>query len=277
MPSVGDLIANVLWNGNYIVFKTPSLYREGNAVIVAKDVSGTILWSWHIWLTDEPGECVYANNAGTMMDRNLGATSETPGDVGALGLFYQWGRKDPFLGSSSIKSSIEAASTIEWPSPEYSISRGTISYTIEHPTTFITYNSRNYDWYYSNSSSTDNTRWQSSKTIYDPCPAGWRVPDGGSKGVWLLAGFAGDHSYNASYEGMFFSSESSPATWYPAAGYRDAIDGKLNGVGEDGCYWTLSPNYNNAYNMLLDETDYVYCTDYNCSRANGLSVRCQKM
>ena len=36
-----------------------------------------------------------------MMDRNLGATSATPGNVGSLGLLYQWGRKDPFLGSSS--------------------------------------------------------------------------------------------------------------------------------------------------------------------------------
>lgn len=34
---------------------------------------------------------------------------------------------------------------------------------------------------------TDNTRWQSSKTIYDPCHPGYRVPDGGSEGVWSKA------------------------------------------------------------------------------------------
>ena len=32
------------------------------------------------------------------MDRNLGALSATPNDAKALGLFYQWGRKDPSMG-----------------------------------------------------------------------------------------------------------------------------------------------------------------------------------
>ena len=75
---------------------------EGNALIALCNADGDILWSWHIWFTDDPRGQEYYNNAGTMMDRNLGATSATPGDVGALGLLYQWGRKDPFLGSSSI-------------------------------------------------------------------------------------------------------------------------------------------------------------------------------
>ena len=274
-PRVGDLIESVSWNGSYIIFRTSSLYREGNAVIAAKDASGTILWSWHIWLTDIPQNCYYNNVAVAVMDRNLGATSSAPGDVGALGLIYQWGRKDPFLGSSSIRGNVDAASTIMWPEYERSsfIFGDTIDYAIENPTTFITYNYSNYDWY-DFGSGVDNTRWQSSKTIYDPCPAGWRVPDGGSKGVWLLAGFAGAHSYNTSSEGMLFSSESSPAAWYPAAGYRDAIDGELYCVGEEGYSWTLSPSYNNAYCLVFNDSDYVYCTDYNSSRANGFSVRC---
>ena len=126
-----------------------------------------------------------------MMDRNLGATSATPGDVGALGLLYQWGRKDPFLGSSSISSDIEAKSTGTWPSAVSSdSSNGTIAYATANPTTFITRNNSNYDWYYTGSGTNDNTRWTTSaatKSIYDPCPAGWRVPDGGSNGVWSKA------------------------------------------------------------------------------------------
>ena len=165
-------------------------FKEGNAVIAAKDADGNILWSWHIWLTDQPQAQVYNNDAGTMMDRNLGATSATPSDVGALGLLYQWGRKDPFLGSSSISSNTIAKSTITWPSAVSSdSSNGTIEYATAHPTTFITYNWSNYDWYYTGSSSTDDTRWTTSssdKSIYDPCPAGWRVPD---KGIWSKAGF----------------------------------------------------------------------------------------
>jgi hypothetical protein len=96
-----------------------------------------------------------------MMDRNLGATSAKPGDASALGLLYQWGRKDPFLGSTSISEDIEAASTLKWPDPVASTKEtGTIAYSVSHPTTFITTREENYDWYYTGEFSTDNTRWQ---------------------------------------------------------------------------------------------------------------------
>ena len=272
-PEVGDLIKSISFVSSYIIFQTADTFKEGNAVIAAKDASGKILWSWHIWLTDQPGKCVYAINAGTMMDRNLGATSATPGDVGALGLLYQWGRKDPFLGSSSISSNVEAKSTITWPSAvSSSSSRGTISYVTEHPTTFITYNNSNYDWYYSCGSSTDNTRWQSAKTIYDPCPAGWRVPDGGSNGVWNKAGFD-DQSYDSSDEGMLFGSGiSSPAAWYPAAGDRNFSDGALYVVGI-GRYWSVTPYGSSAYYLYFSDSGRVYPKYFN-DRANGQSVRC---
>ena len=273
-PKVGDLVESVSYVDGSIIFQTSSTFREGNAVIAAKDASGKILWSWHIWLTDAPGECVYANNAGTMMDRNLGATSATPGEAGALGLLYQWGRKDPFLGSSSISSDVEAKSTISWPSPvSSSSSRGTIGYAVEHPTTFITNNDSNNDWYYTGSSSTDNTRWQSEKTIYDPCPAGWRVPDGGSNGVWHKAGFD-DQSYDSSNEGMLFGSGiSSPATWYPASGVRYSNVGSLFDVGYRGHYWSVTPDDYFACIFYLYSNGYVYPTD-GSTRAYGQSVRC---
>ena len=208
------------------------------------------------------------------MDRNLGATSATPGEAGALGLLYQWGRKDPFLGSSSISSNVEAKSTISWPSPvSSSSSRGTIGYAVEHPTTFITYNDSNWDWYYTGSSSTDNTRWQSEKTIYDPCPAGWRVPDGGN-GVWDKAGF--DYqSYDSSNEGMLFGSGiSSPSTWYPASGFRDLYDGSLSDVGSDGLYWSVTTIGINTYRLYFDYDGHVNPTNYYGCRPYGQSVRC---
>ena len=272
-PKVGDLIKSVSYSDGYVTFQTADTFAEGNAVIAAKDASGKILWSWHIWLTDQPGKCVYANNAGTMMDRNLGATSATPGEVGALGLLYQWGRKDPFLGSSSISDNVEAQSTITWPyAVSSSSSRGTVAYATEHPTTFITYNNDNQDWYYTGDPSTDNTLWQSTKTIYDPCPAGWRVPDGGSNGVWKKAGFD-DQSYDSSDEGMLFGSISSPATWYPAAGFRYGNFGALYYVGDFGIYWSVAPYGNFAFHLYFNCDGGVYPTNYN-SRAYGQSVRC---
>ena len=286
-PNMGDLVKMVSYSDGYITFHTPSKFKEGNAVIAAKDSSGKILWSWHIWLTDEPYEVVYYYNAGTMMDRNLGATSATPGNIGALGLLYQWGRKDPFLGSSSINSSIEAKSTITWPSAVSSnLSNGTIEYATANPTTFITYNSSNSDWYYTGSSSTDNTRWTSSETsksIYDPCPVGWRVPDGGSNGVWSKASrssssFSDKSLYNSTNEGIDFSGTfgHGGAIWYPASGFRSDRSGSLLDVGNNCYCWSASPgsdvNYS-AQALSFNDNGYVN-PSCNCFRAPGSSVRC---
>ncbi len=281
-PNVGDLIKSVSYSSGYITFATSDTFKEGNAVIAAKDASGTILWSWHIWLTDQPQGQEYFNNAGTMMDRNLGATSATPGDVGALGLLYQWGRKDPFLGSSSISDNVVAKSTITWPSTVGSdSSTGTISYATAHPTTFITRNDINYDWYYTDSSSTDDTRWTTSdktKSIYDPCPSGWRVPDGGDNGVWskaLGSSSSFSHTYNSSNEGMDFSGKCGSAytIWYPASGYRVSSGGSLKYVCKFGFYWSASPYLYVGYCPYFNNDGYVYPSERN-NRASGLSVRC---
>ena len=279
IPSVGSLIKSASYNDGYITFQTADTFKEGNAVIAAKDAAGNILWSWHIWLTDQPQGQVYRKNAGTMMDRNLGATSSTPGDVGALGLLYQWGRKDPFLGSSSISSNTVAKSTISWPPPvSTSSSRGTVSYVTANPTTFVEASSSPYDWHYS---SRDNTLWTTSdktKSIYDPCPAGWRVPDGGSSGVWskdLGSSSYFDYTYNSTNEGMNFSGKfgSASTIWYPASGYRYNNDGGLYDVGFYGRYWSASPYGSNAYYLYFYAYGSVHPSNSN-SRANGYSVRC---
>ena len=275
-PELLDLICGFCYKDGYIAFQTADTFKEGNAVIAAKDADGNILWSWHIWLTDQPQGQTYYNNAGTMMDRNLGATSDTPGDVGALGLLYQWGRKDPFLGSSSISSNTIAKSTIAWPATvESNASNGAISYATVHPTTFITYNRNNYDWYYTGDSSTDNTRWTTSETaksIYDPCPAGWRVPDGDRNGIWSKAGF--DHTtYDSTNEGISFSISSPSKTWYPASGCRYNFDGGLGNVGDSGIYWSASPDGSGAFNLRFSNNGFFNPSNYS-HRADGQSVRC---
>ncbi len=284
-PSVGDILNNVFYSSNTISFSTPTTLKNGNAVIAAKDASGNILWSWHIWFCKDYNPAssaqTYYNNAGAMMDRNLGAISATPGDVGALGLFYQWGRKDPFLGSSSISSNPIAASTISWPSPVESDSNcGTIDYAVKNPTTFITSNSSNGDWYYTGSSSTDNNRWKSSKTIYDPCPPGWKVPTGGDSGVWSKAVNSSTYFYFSSgwmsaSKGTNFSGKfgSAGTIWYPAAGYLLSGDGSLDDVGNYGNWWSCTPYDYSVYSLFLDYYGYVFPSS-SSSRAYGLSVRC---
>lgn len=269
-PSRGELIRSVTCRSGNIYFFTGIEFKEGNAVIVAKDASGRILWSWHIWMTDTPEEQVYNNDAGTMMDRNLGATSATPGDDGSYGLLYQWGRKDPFLGAYVDTSQIKIASTVAWPSPVVSNqSNGTIAYVTEHPMTFV--KSNKIDWQYS----PDKTLWQSEKTIYDPCPVGWRVPDGGEDGVWAVA--CGSYEDFANYfsGGMDFATRFGPDTtiWYPASGFTDGND-RLNDTGVRGSYWSVSTEGDYANGLFLDSSS---CSPAGSgARYYGRSVRCFK-
>lgn len=94
--------------------------RRGNALIAAYNSYGKIVWSWHIWVTEnEPANVsnaiVYSTYAWNeerilndvrvpgyaIMSCNLGALKYYPNDVNKLdpdthGMLYQWGRKDPF-------------------------------------------------------------------------------------------------------------------------------------------------------------------------------------
>ena len=77
---------------------------------------------------------------------------------------------------------------------------------------------------------------EAEKTIYDPCPAGYRVPDGGENGVWAKAfGTTSDFKevYDGTNKGFNFGSSGEseykltedPDCWYPFAGeyYRGGI------------------------------------------------------
>ncbi len=261
MPNVGDLIASVSYKDGYIRFSTPEAFADGNAVIAAKNSKGVILWSWHIWCAEEGWqEHVYYNDAGTMMDRNLGATSATPGDVGALGLMYQWGRKDPFLGSSSISTSVEALSTLTWPS---AASNGALYLTETNPTTF-------YKSYYAEPGS-----WATEKTIYDPCPEGYRVPDGGIDGVWAQAGFSTASSEWVNGGILFQNNDLS--IWYPGSGQRDDFTGSFSHTGSVARYWSCSCfDVLRTYYILFCTNMGIVQTDNDLNPGYSCPVRCQK-
>lgn len=286
VPNVGDLIPHVYFDGENVNFVTSDNYKEGNAVIAVRDSDEEILWSWHIWFTDIPSDQEYLNGAGTYMDRNLGATSAAPGDPGALGLMYQWGRKDPFLGSSSISLNTKAKSTITWP-PVVSCNEfyGTVEYVTSHPTTFVAYDPLSYDWFFCGSSNPDNTRWLSEKTIYDPCPAGYRVPDGGMGYNWFKA-FGDQQFLTAVYDsencGYDFGSSSGnqaltndDVCWFPAAGLLGCSDSVLIEVNFSGGYISCITDeyYTSSFKFFNNGT---VLSSLGLYRANGSSIRCVK-
>ena len=275
-PLAGDLVLSARYSNGVIKFRTPSDFKEGNALIAAKDEAGTVLWSWHIWFTDQPEEQVYYQGAGTMMDRNLGAVSAAPGDVGALGLLYQWGRKDPFIGSSSISESfLSAKSTLENPKTVTSDSNtGTIDYAVANPTTLIDSNRENYDWLYGTIATERWTDLDSPKSVYDPCPAGWRVPNGE---VWQRVGMSNStHTFDNVNKGMDFSGLFGDdfSIWYPYTG-SSRRNGYPDNAGIHGLYTSASASeFNQSMQLdLMDDGSVRLVYAYNES-ANP--VRCLK-
>ena len=279
-PNVGDLVTGVGYKNGYVYFSTPEVFGNGNASIAVRNSKDVILWSWHIWCSEEGwNDHVYANNAGTMMDRNLGATSATPGDVGAFGLLYQWGRKDPFMGSCAKSGTTLAASTGSWTTIK---SSQTVDYAEENPMTYIGSGSGEWCTGTGANESDYTKRWMGSKkTMYDPCPVGYRVPKGGNDGFWATAlgtsdaTSAGTEWDSINYGHHWTLADGTTTAWYPAVGYRYRDGGALDDVGSDGFCWSASPNPSSsiyAYSLYFYYGN-VHPASYNI-RGAGYSVRC---
>ena len=120
----------------------------------------------------------------------------------------------------------------------------------------------------------DNTRWQSEKTIYDPCPVGWRVPEGGNNGIWATALGSSTATYDSTNEGINFSGKLGDAAtiWYPAAGYIEPNGGTLGYVGSYGDYWSVTPSSSEAHRLDINSTG-AYPKSSNL-RSCAFSVRC---
>ncbi len=222
---------------------------EGNAVVNYK-INGTIYWSWHVWITDDPGLSDYARVHGTtnykdrningvvdslkFMDRYIGATSsEFLGNQWnkSGGLLYQYGRKDPlpkFIdkdlsyyeieGEVGVRRHVYFANQVGYSNPILAFIRSVDNSGVDKVNQFvqqsvnnplqpivspqdpITLLIANEPWYSNlefkfgttthdlwadnlmgrsandlSSPSFNNARMKL-KSVYDPCPNGWRVP-----------------------------------------------------------------------------------------------------
>ena len=243
--TANSVIASVKIEGSYVVFSTPETLKPGNAVIAAKDAAGVILWSWHIWVpATEVADLENGVFSSPMMDRNLGALvaaatgAEAP--VESFGLNYQWGRKDPFPGPKAANSSSNAAvagvalSSTEG-AGEADESKISLEQSIQNPT--LLGHSKNGDWLLP----ADNTLWQDgAKTMYDPCPPGYRVP--------ALAGnenfFSGDATAAAGWEenkAQYYFAMGNPQAVFPFAGYRDDYSPEgMTHAYDRAVYWSSS-------------------------------------
>lgn len=199
-----------------------------------------------------------------IMDRNLCATAGGfPGtdasnlDYGRrIGYLYQWGRKDPFFGSvdgtnNEINVIYDGDGTAtQLKKVSYSSAlpadENTLLWSIRNPMSFIMGNA---SWY-NGSESTDGYRKLyengGKKSLYDPCPDGWTVPDKiafdgytmnnaywyNSDGTFTAKG-KGNHTkggrlYNLSGSaGVPVPQTIHNTAWYPTTAFRSYSNGVL--------------------------------------------------
>lgn len=163
---------------------------------------GEIVWTWHIWLgapevhhfkfpaTSDGYK--FTNENWYMLDRNIGAETSTLGNPRSTGLYYQRGRKEPLISFGNREGSTDwTANQI----PTYAntnrfgdIAKWEVGRNYEDVTTPIKYPmsliedidySGSSDYYYAwNAASevSDVSIANDTKSMFDPCPPGYRLP-----------------------------------------------------------------------------------------------------
>ena len=193
--------------------------------------------------------------------------TQNPGGVkkGATNL-YQFGRKDAFPGVDASKLAANSHFT-ENAGDNMSIKNG-----ILNPDKFYISGSNWWDNYgYYNLWSADNTVTGSYnvgndnpvvKTVYDPCPVGFKMPannaftgftaNGQNNGTMNIDGTDNWQTFQNNFGYNFWTNSSKTATInFPASGYRNNDNGLLGNVGTHGRYWSAVPGGTTEYGCNL--------------------------
>lgn len=300
-----DVSSVALGADGYVRFSTPEAFVPGNAVIAVFAEEGvtydsitsdenkvinnaTLLWSWTIWAADgyDPEATAINADGKLFMDRNLGApisgigTTGSYEPAGAVGNYYQWGRKDPFPSISDYAHGLPCQySNTLFCAPTYTpvkalqingqsskknldgqmfgyrtksdggfdinnawnlIARDDISsdkttkngvyvsYATEHPYKYIKGGSfGGFDTWINGDDASYKSLWgdaERQKTLYDPCPAGWRVSSKDEAEKFLSVAVKATMSVNkAGYEYL--------GHYIPLTSSRDSKNGRVDYVG----------------------------------------------
>ncbi len=268
------------------------------------------LWSWHLWITDynpdeiaakyptwtenkyiynigdtDDGKAVhrYADGSGSsvwtteylneyIMDRNLGAMSATRTDglIKTVGLYYQWGRKDPFPNGKKPLYAVDGESAVKYTPAVGDViatefSKTTIDGAVNKPhTNFVQSDGT---WMLANGY--EGNPWHSlvdsnEKSIFDPCPAGWKVPQKGTWDYFIKNGVRNFVSSESDGGAEFIigdsNGEDSAMAFYPTTGTRSYNnEGSLSdSYLTYGFNWSATPGSSgNASRMFFSQSGFI--------------------
>ena len=229
-------------------------------------------------------------NSGAKLFTVINITQNNGGKKEGISTLYQFGRKDAFPGMDETKL------------PQGSINANAGNYMsitngIQNPENFYTWGS---SWYsnppagysYYNLWSADNTTTGYNdnavvKTVYDPCPVGFKMPasnafTGFTSNGQNQSGAANINAngtadswdkFSAAYGHNFYTNGSKTATiFFPASGFRYGGGGSLSDVGFSGYYWSAVP-YNSYYGCDLFFNWSIVYPQYYSYRSYGFAAR----
>ena len=277
-----SLVKAVTVEDGYVVVETADEYHAGNALVSVKDASGTIVWSWMLWFVEGTIGTIDVDGY-VVMDRNLGALSTDPTKPGLnYGLLWQWGRSVPVMGFDGGRDSEnpKAMTTAPVYESEYvsyedlGLEKGAgieVEYVIANPTKF--FYSGNRQWAPNPHDEAAQYLWNTVKTIYDPCPAGYQV--------------ISTDTASAIFSGIDESVENDPTNfgfnlngnWYPYTGWWKYSGGSRRGEGKEAYFWTTGTK------LRSEEDGYNVATHYQVvegagktsyeSKGDALTIRCE--
>ena len=118
--------------------------------------------------------------------------------------------------------------------------------------------------------------------MYDPCPPGWRVPDGGTSGLWAKSSGQTNtitQAHDSKNKGQLFTNIFADGdVWYPFGGFIEASNGARSGQAGYGYYWSCTPKSTGySYSFFISSgTSNKSYTAIQYRQAGALSVRCVK-
>jgi len=268
-----SVIADVDYDSEWVYFKLPDAgdIHAGNALIAIRNALGEIIWSWHIWMPSTAYTTdTYNLYDHELMDRNLGALdkatiSSVP--VETYGLLYQWGRKDPFVGAATTTGSSNAA--VSGTALSLSAVALTLDQSIQNPTVL----GPSTNWL----NVTNNDLWKNNeKTLYDPCPAGYKVPGYDSGQPLCSSNYADVTGWTDNKDGRYFTL-GNPATVFPYTGYREEGGTTINKAGQRSATWLSYSESSSGYAFHMNvRTESTHKTE-NTAKARNCSIRCAKI
>ena len=282
-----SLISAVGVDGDYLTF-TVGTFTGGNALIAIKDGSGTILWSWHIWATEDDlsSTTIVTNNyfEYIVAPVNLGWVPTGGDGKQGYNTYYQWGRKDPFIPAAAYNSSTDHTVYDINNNPIIGITSEnrtgiTIADNVKNPTCFYHDTSIQgpigniyYNMWDMNAYSSQNKTNPTKKTIYDPCPPGFCVPTNGL--YYYMSNNTSYSMWDSTNLGRAWTKDGANL-WFPCVGHRN---GAIANVGTSSLVWSSTPQdntigQNTFYEvryLVINSSRFTYGWDY---RYWGMGVR----